>query len=230
MKHPPDHVTVGQWWLIPIDQATGKTCRCRPIRRKGVTHVSGTDLSGMADGVGFEPTRRFHACRFSRPVPSTARPPIRLCHPASYHGRAATGRRNDGSPGSRRSSDRTEAAYRVRRTHSRLALLGERGLHCRGQFIVDDVVVDRAYVPALGPSMAARMGSRPRSTYRRRGVSGSHPPDQQQPRNPHGSHQVAHSGPITHVSSIPETTIAWTNTTNSTLTATNAPRCDQSGL
>ena len=30
----------------------------------------------MADGVGFEPTRRFGACRFSRPVPSTARPPI----------------------------------------------------------------------------------------------------------------------------------------------------------
>ena len=30
----------------------------------------------VADGVGFEPTRRSHACRFSRPVPSTARPPI----------------------------------------------------------------------------------------------------------------------------------------------------------
>ena len=32
--------------------------------------------SAVADGVGFEPTRRSHACRFSRPVPSTARPPI----------------------------------------------------------------------------------------------------------------------------------------------------------
>ena len=30
----------------------------------------------MADGVGFEPTRRLRACRFSRPVPSTTRPPI----------------------------------------------------------------------------------------------------------------------------------------------------------
>ena len=30
----------------------------------------------MAEGVGFEPTRRFHACRFSRPVPSTTRPPL----------------------------------------------------------------------------------------------------------------------------------------------------------
>ena len=33
--------------------------------------------SAVADGVGFDPTRRSHACRFSRPVPSTARPPIR---------------------------------------------------------------------------------------------------------------------------------------------------------
>jgi hypothetical protein len=30
----------------------------------------------MADGVGFEPTVRLHARRFSRPLPSTARPPI----------------------------------------------------------------------------------------------------------------------------------------------------------
>ncbi len=30
----------------------------------------------LADGVGFEPTRRLPACRFSRPVPSTTRPPI----------------------------------------------------------------------------------------------------------------------------------------------------------
>jgi hypothetical protein len=32
----------------------------------------------VADGVGFEPTRGLHPCRFSRPVPSTARPPIPL--------------------------------------------------------------------------------------------------------------------------------------------------------
>jgi hypothetical protein len=30
----------------------------------------------LADGEGFEPSRRLHACRFSRPVPSTTRPPI----------------------------------------------------------------------------------------------------------------------------------------------------------
>src|SRR5437867_3246115 len=32
----------------------------------------------LADGVGFEPTRDLRPCRFSRPVPSTARPPIRF--------------------------------------------------------------------------------------------------------------------------------------------------------
>ena len=32
--------------------------------------------SEMADGVGFEPTVRLRARRFSRPLPSTARPPI----------------------------------------------------------------------------------------------------------------------------------------------------------
>jgi hypothetical protein len=31
-----------------------------------------------ADGVGFEPTSRFRDCRFSRPVHSTALPPVRL--------------------------------------------------------------------------------------------------------------------------------------------------------
>jgi hypothetical protein len=34
-------------------------------------------LQALADGVGFEPTRGVNPCRFSRPVPSTARPPIR---------------------------------------------------------------------------------------------------------------------------------------------------------
>src|SRR6266481_9938841 len=32
----------------------------------------------LADGVGFEPTRPLRACRFSRPVRSTAPPPIRM--------------------------------------------------------------------------------------------------------------------------------------------------------
>ena len=32
----------------------------------------------MAEEVGFEPTMGFHPCRFSRPVHSTALPPLRL--------------------------------------------------------------------------------------------------------------------------------------------------------
>jgi hypothetical protein len=39
--------------------------------------------SGLADGVGFEPTRSVNPCRFSRPVPSTARPPIQTLNIAS---------------------------------------------------------------------------------------------------------------------------------------------------
>ena len=31
----------------------------------------------LADGVGFEPTKPLPVCRFSRPVPSTTRAPIR---------------------------------------------------------------------------------------------------------------------------------------------------------
>ena len=42
----------------------------------------------LADGVGFEPTSRLRGCRFSRPVYSTALPPIRAsevpCRTASY--------------------------------------------------------------------------------------------------------------------------------------------------
>jgi hypothetical protein len=32
----------------------------------------------VAEGVGFEPTSDVSRCRFSRPVPSTARPPLRF--------------------------------------------------------------------------------------------------------------------------------------------------------
>ena len=42
--------------------------------RKHSAH-SGTE---MAEGVGFEPTVTFQPRRFSRPVPSTARPPLRF--------------------------------------------------------------------------------------------------------------------------------------------------------
>src|SRR5260221_13330137 len=45
----------------------------RPGVAEGTWSCAGIDL---ADGVGFEPTRPLRTCRFSRPVPSTARPPI----------------------------------------------------------------------------------------------------------------------------------------------------------
>ena len=34
-------------------------------------------LGGVAERVGFEPTKGSHPCRFSRPVHSTALPPLR---------------------------------------------------------------------------------------------------------------------------------------------------------
>lgn len=47
--------------------------RCRHIKKTSIK----SGLFYMAEGVGFEPTRPVRACRFSRPVPSTARPPFR---------------------------------------------------------------------------------------------------------------------------------------------------------
>src|ERR1700730_5534701 len=35
-------------------------------------------LTYLAERGGFEPPRDFHPCRFSRPVPSATRPPLRL--------------------------------------------------------------------------------------------------------------------------------------------------------
>jgi hypothetical protein len=46
----------------------------------------------LADGVGFEPTIELPRCRFSRPVPSTARPPIR--HSALHGGVGHSRRRS----------------------------------------------------------------------------------------------------------------------------------------
>ena len=43
----------------------------------------------LADGVGFEPTVGLHPRRFSRPVHSTALPPIRQAGPGSRRPRAA---------------------------------------------------------------------------------------------------------------------------------------------
>ena len=34
--------------------------------------------SEIAEGAGFEPARPFRVCRFSKPVPSATRPPLRI--------------------------------------------------------------------------------------------------------------------------------------------------------
>jgi hypothetical protein len=44
------------------------------VRLRRFRDLIGASL--MAEGVGFEPTRDFHPCRFSRPVPSATRPPL----------------------------------------------------------------------------------------------------------------------------------------------------------
>ena len=46
-------------------------------RRKGIPKIK----DSVAEGVGFEPTSDFRRCRFSRPVPSTARPPLQAIKP-----------------------------------------------------------------------------------------------------------------------------------------------------
>src|SRR5262245_52218606 len=43
-----------------------------PANRQGMSVLCGL----LADGEGFEPSRRLRVCPFSRPVPSTTRPPI----------------------------------------------------------------------------------------------------------------------------------------------------------
>ena len=45
-------------------------------------------IGDLAEGVGFEPTRDFHPCRFSRPVPSTTRPPLQDLYDLSHSPRS----------------------------------------------------------------------------------------------------------------------------------------------
>jgi hypothetical protein len=52
------------WVIIDLSQPTN----CKYAQK----------IDYLADGVGFEPTRSVNPCRFSRPVPSTARPPIHI--------------------------------------------------------------------------------------------------------------------------------------------------------
>ena len=71
--------------------STGKPCRQHHHHEDqlGFDHpdVSRTPVmsynpSRVAERVGFEPTRGVNPWRFSRPLPSTARPPLRKGHPA----------------------------------------------------------------------------------------------------------------------------------------------------
>src|SRR6516225_759947 len=57
-------------------EQTGGQPRHGLLDNRGRRRPSGGGGAKLADGVGFEPTRRLRACRFSRPVPSTTRPPI----------------------------------------------------------------------------------------------------------------------------------------------------------
>ncbi len=61
---------------IPYHRKTGFRTTKTTIPFKALADVSG-DKCHMADRVGFEPTVRLHARWFSRPVPSTTRPPVR---------------------------------------------------------------------------------------------------------------------------------------------------------
>ncbi len=45
----------------------------------------GIKSNKLADGVGFEPTMTLPPCRFSRPVPSTTRPPIQTTFLIAYY-------------------------------------------------------------------------------------------------------------------------------------------------
>ena len=65
------HKLFRKFWGVPTSKMSGNM---KMLSYYSVLCECG--VLGMADGVGFEPTRRLHACRFSRPVPSTARPPI----------------------------------------------------------------------------------------------------------------------------------------------------------
>lgn len=71
--------------------ARGNICR-RPLAG-GDVGLAGREgrLAGLADGVGFEPTRRLPAWRFSRPLPSATRPPIRAGQDIVFSSRAVTG-------------------------------------------------------------------------------------------------------------------------------------------
>ena len=59
----------------PADVPSARDARPFEKRRRPMSSVEAEPAAWEAGRVGFEPTRPLRACRFSRPVPSTARPP-----------------------------------------------------------------------------------------------------------------------------------------------------------
>ena len=68
----------GFWRLWPVSEVNSEPAN--PFETNGNLAAElaavGVRKGELADGVGFEPTVRLHARRFSRPLPSTTRPPI----------------------------------------------------------------------------------------------------------------------------------------------------------
>ena len=67
LSHVPDYVP-----------ELGYTERYGALRIKRTRFQKLSKTLHVADGVGFEPTRGVNLCRFSRPVPSTTRPPVQV--------------------------------------------------------------------------------------------------------------------------------------------------------
>src|SRR5688572_32312204 len=69
----------GRSSLAALGTTLAKTLVCPTLLRK-VVFAAGRRLRlDVAEGVGFEPTSPVRGCRFSRPVHSTALPPLRGC-------------------------------------------------------------------------------------------------------------------------------------------------------
>src|SRR5208282_2853539 len=75
MAPPPRSNSYGRRNISTITNVWYSKCHLRWRLRALACRVPSP---GLADGVGFEPTRPVRVCRFSRPVPSTARPPIQV--------------------------------------------------------------------------------------------------------------------------------------------------------
>ena len=80
-------------WLNLSERAAA--AQRHPDRSTGWAGGLVTRFSWVADGVGFEPTEGLHLRRFSRPVPSTTRPPVQVPQ-CGIAGRNAS--RSDGVP------------------------------------------------------------------------------------------------------------------------------------